>query len=134
MYRRVNSGRFIVATTAGIVIIMAIFTWVMYGMAQQVNTMTDVMVTLGKDFSHMVVLQEGMASDIHNMSGNIDTMSQNIILMNQNITGMGEDVAVLSGSIKSMNANMSRMTYDISKATYAFSQPMSYMFNTPFGF
>ncbi len=134
MYRRVNSGRFIVLTTAGIVIIMAIFTWVMYGMAQQVNTMTQVMVTLGGDFSRMVILQEDMSADIHSMRQSIETMGQNIVLMNQNIYGMGEDIAVMTGSIQSMNANMSRMTYDISKATYAFSQPLSYMWSTPFGF
>ena len=142
MYRRVNSGRFIVLTTAGIVIIMAIFTWVMYGMAQQVFTMTDVMVELGQDFNHMVDVQDGMAKDMHSMSQNIALMNQNIAGMSNDITnmsgditGMGDDISVMSGSIQSMNANVGRMTYDISKATYAFSQPMSYIWGSnPFGF
>jgi len=43
MYRRVNSGRFIGLTTFLIVVVMAVFTWVMWGMAKQVFVLSDVM-------------------------------------------------------------------------------------------
>jgi len=46
MYRRTNSSGFIAATTAGIVVVMCVFTWVMYSMAQRVFLMTDVMVEM----------------------------------------------------------------------------------------
>jgi len=46
MYKRVSSDSFMVMTTAGIVIVMGIFTWVMYGMAQRVFIMVDVMVEM----------------------------------------------------------------------------------------
>lgn len=127
MYRRVNSGRFIVITTAGIVVIMAIFTWVMYGMAQQVFTMTDVMVQMGKDFSHLVVTQETMVFDMHDMG-------QNVGAMNATIGGMAQDIGQMNGAVQRMNVSIGQMTHDISKATYAFSQPMSYMWGNPFGF
>ena len=127
MYRRVNSGRFIVITTAGIVVIMAIFTWVMYGMAQQVFTMTDVMVQMGKDFSHLVVTQETMVFDMHDMG-------QNVGAMNATISGMAQDISQMNGAVQRMNVSIGQMTHDISKATYAFSQPMSYMWGNPFGF
>lgn len=142
MYRRVNSGRFIVVTTAGIVVVMAIFTWVMYGMAKQVFIMTDVMIELNESFKSMVVTQTSMATDMHNISVNIAAMDQSIAKMNGTVGAMAGSVASMTGAVNkmtanmnSMTANMNRMTYDIGQASNAFSHPMSYMWgNSPFFF
>jgi len=134
MYRRVNSGRFIGLTTAGIVIVMAVFTWVMYGMAQQVYTMTDVMVELNESFKSMVITQTSMAKDMHDMSGNIVTMTSDISQMSKNVGAMSGSVALLSDAMLSMAGNLNRMTYDVGQATYAVTNPMSYMWGNPFPF
>lgn len=141
MYRRVNSGKFIVITTAGIGLIMAIFTWVMYGMAQQVFTMTDVMLELNQSIKSMVVTQTSMTADMHTMSQTIVAMNDNIDQMNTSIAQMNGNVGAMTGSVvnmsESMNVmayNVNRMTYDIGNASQAFSQPLSYMFGNPFGF
>ncbi len=134
MYRRVNSGRFIVVTTAGIMIVMAIFTWVMWGMAQQVFTMTDVMVELNQSFKSMVVTQTSMANDIHAMSGDMRAMNASISAMQGDIHTMTGGVASMADGMQRMNMVMSKMTYDVGQATYAVSHPMSYMWGNPFPF
>lgn len=148
MYRRVNSDRFMVLTTAGIGLVMGVFTWVMYGMAQQVFTMTDVMVELNGSFQTMTYDIHGMSTNIESMSGNINTMSRDISAMNNNITVMNSsvdsmqaDIGTMADSIPTMttavinmSSSMDRMTNDIGRATYAFTQPMSYMWGNPFQF
>jgi prophage DNA circulation protein len=134
MYRRVNSGRFIGLTTAGIVIVMAVFTWVMYGMAQQVYTMTDVMVELNQSFKAMVVTQTSMAADMHSINANVAVMGDNIADMTGNIGNMTGTVALLNDAMRSMAGNLNRMTYDVGQATYAVTNPMSYMWGNPFPF
>ena len=134
MYRRVNSGRFIVVTTAGIMVVMAIFTWVMYGMAQQVFTMTDVMVELNQSFKSMVVTQTSMANDIHAMSGDMQAMNDSINAMQGDIHAMTGGVASMADGMQRMNMAVSKMTYDVGQATYAVSHPMSYMWGNPFPF
>ncbi len=134
MYRRVNSGRFIVVTTAGIMVVMAIFTWVMYGMARQVFTMTDVMVELNQSFKSMVVTQTSMANDIHAMSGDMRAMKGSINAMQGDIHAMTGGVASMADGMQRMNMAVSKMTYDVGQATYAVSHPMSYMWGNPFPF
>ena len=134
MYRRVNSGRFIGLTTLLIVIVMAVFTWVMYGMAQRVFTMTDIMEDLNESIKTMVGTQVSMADDMHNMSTSMLTMNQNITVMNENIGSMTGTMETLSGAMNNMATNMNRMTYDIGQATYAMSNPMSYMWGNAFPF
>lgn len=141
MYRRVNSGRFIGLTTFGIVVVMAVFTWVMYGMAQQVYTMTDVMVELNQSFKAMVGTQTSMAADMSSMAENMVEMNRNISGMNDNITAMNVNVGKMANSMGhltdamgSMAANMNRMTRDIGGATYAVTNPLSYMWGNPFPF
>ena len=134
MYRRVNSGRFIGLTTLLIVIVMAVFTWVMYGMALQVFTMTDIMEDLNNSIKTMVGTQVSMANDMHNMSTNMEMMNANITDMNVNIGTMNETVGTLSGAMNAMAGNMNRMTYDIGQASYAMSNPMSYMWGNAFPF
>lgn len=141
MYRRVNSGRFIGLTTFLIVIVMAVFTWVMYGMAQRVFTMTDIMIELNQSMKTMVGTQVSMAKDMHDMSLSMGTMNSNITEMNQHIGSMGQSVGSmsktmvnLSGAMNNMAGNMNRMTYDIGQTTYAMSNPMSYMWGNAFPF
>lgn len=141
MYRRVNSGRFIGLTTLLIVIVMAVFTWVMYGMAQQVFTMTDIMQDLNESIKTMVGTQVSMANDMHEMNISMVTMNGNVTEMNQSIGSMGQNVGSmsktmtnLSGAMNNMAANMNRMTYDIGQTTYALSNPMSYMWGNAFPF
>jgi len=141
MYRRVNSGRFIGLTTLLIVIVMAVFTWVMYGMAQQVFTMTDIMQDLNKSIKTMVGTQVSMAKDMHEMNISMGTMNDNVTEMNQSIGSMGQNVGAmsetmtnLSGAMNNMAGNMNRMTYDIGQTTYALSNPMSYMWGNAFPF
>lgn len=134
MYRRVNSGRFIGLTTFLIVVVMAVFTWVMYGMAQRVFTMTAIMEDLNESIKTMVGTQVSMADDMHNMSVSMATMNQNITTMNTSIGTMNETMSALSGAMNNMAGNMNRMTYDIGKATYAMSNPMSYMWGNSFPF
>ncbi len=134
MYRRVNSGRFIGLTTLLIVIVMAVFTWVMYGMAQQVFTMTDIMMDLNESIKTMVGTQVSMADDMHSMSTSMTTMNQNITVMNENMGSMTGTMKSLSGAMNNMATNMNRMTYDIGQATYALSNPMSYMWGNAFPF
>lgn len=148
MYRRVNSGRFIGLTTFLIVVVMAVFTWVMYGMAQRVFTMTDIIQELNESIKTMVGTQVSMAKDMHDMSTSMGTMNVNIAnmnksigsmttnveTMNQSIGTMNKTMVGLSGAVGNMAGNMNRMTYDIGKATYALSNPMSYMWGNAFPF
>ncbi len=162
MYRRASSGRFIGLTTFLIVVVMAVFTWVMYGMAQQVYTMTDIMVDLSDSFKEMVAIQQVMVTDIHSMSGDMADMNRNVGLMSESVAGMSvsinsmtqtvgamsgsvddmaQTVGAMSGSVGSMSesvhsmvVNMNRMTYDISKVSYAMSNPMGQMWGSVFPF
>lgn len=148
MYRRVNSGRFIGLTTFGIVVVMAVFTWVMYGMAQQVFTMTAIMIDLSDSFKAMIDIQVNMAADMNAMSGNIAAMSSNVASMSGDFSAMSGDVGAInrnvgdmSGAVvgmtdamRSMAVNLNRMTYDVGQATYALSNPLSYMWGNSFPF
>jgi len=149
MYRRVNSGGFIGAMTLGIVIVMAVFTWVMWGMARQVFVLTDVMVELNTSFKSIVVDMNGMNENMVAMRGTMErmevtmtTLSADIGEMNASMEGitadMGEMTAMMGGMTRSMQAmtvSMGQMTNDVGRASYAFSNPMSYMFGgSPFPF
>lgn len=149
MYRRVNSGGFIGAMTLGIVIVMAVFTWVMWGMARQVFVLTDVMVELNDSFKSIVVDMGGMNENMVAMRGAMDrmdatmaTLSTDIGEMNASMEGitsdMGEMTAMMGGmtlSMQAMTVSMGQMTSDVGRASYAFSNPMSYMFGGgPFPF
>jgi len=148
MYRRVNSGRFIGLTTFGIVIVMAVFTWVMYGMAQQVFIMTDIMVELSNSFKSMNTVQVQMATDIHNMSTDISQMTQKVGTMSGSVEAMSGSIESMTTSINSMSrtmggmtdamhsmaVNVSRMAYDVSLASHAMANPMSYMWGNSFPF
>ncbi len=134
MYRRVNSSRFIVLTTAGIVLVMMVFTWVMYGMAQQVFTLTDIMLEVNKSFKDMTTDIHAMGENIQSMDANIAGMSGDIDTMRGDITKMAATLPVMTDAVVGMSAGVNRMTYDIGRMSSAFSRPMSYMWGNAFPF
>lgn len=141
MYRRVNSGGFIGAMTLGIVIVMAIFTWVIWGMTRQVYILTDVMVEMNESFKVIVVDMNDMSKNMSAMQesmGRMDlamaTMTADMGEMNVGISEMTDAMGSMDRSIQTMNVNMGKMTMDVGRATYAFSNPMSYMFGGMFPF
>ncbi len=141
MYRKASSGRFIGLSTFLIVIVMAVFTWVMYGMALQVFKMTDIMIELNDSIKTMVASTVSMSEDMHRINGNMSDMNVNMANMDGSIASMDTKMGNMSGSIATlsndmhiMGASMNKMTYDVGQATYAFSNPMSYMWGNPFPF
>jgi len=156
MYRRVNSGGFIGAMTLGIVIVMAIFTWVMYGMARQVYILTDVMLELNDSFKAMVVDMDDMSTsmlamrdavvnmdgtmnellvDMDQMNGNMAVMTGDMGSMSQDMGKMTNTMGAMTNSMQAMTVSITRMTSDVGRASHAFSNPMSYMFGGgPFPF
>ena len=121
MYRRVSSDRFMVLTTAAIVVVMAVFTWVMWGMAQQV-------------FEVMTTDIHSMAANIDDMTANIDDMGNTIAAMEGDISTMADSIPAITESMLRMTSSIDRMTQDVGRASYAFTQPMSYMWGNPFPF
>ena len=90
-----------VVAIIGIVLVMSIFTWLMYGISQSIHTMTETMVRLGHD---------------------VNTMTQVQKVMTKNTTSM-------QNSAQNMNASMSRMGYDVGRSSRMFSSPMNYFWN-----
>ena len=78
MYRRATSGAFIVVTTFLIVVVMALFTWVIYGMARQVYTLTDTMIEMNQNFGQMVTDMDRISENMGAMTGNMDEMTRAI--------------------------------------------------------
>ena len=143
MYRRVNSNGFIGLTTLGIVIVMVVFTWVIYGLVRQVYILTDVMNELNASFKvivldmstmagHMGSMNENMVAmrgSIDNMNGTVSVMGTDITVMTGNTAVMAHDLGQMNGAMGAMTANITRMSSDMNRATHAFSNPMGYMFN-----
>lgn len=134
MYRRQTSGRFIVLTTAGIVVVMSIFTWVMYGMAQKVEIMTSTMLDMNHSVRTMTEIQQHMAADMSGMHRNLDTMNETVASMNTSVSVMSQGVVRMSASVDNMTAVMSTLSRDMGRASHAFTQPMSYMWGNMFPF
>jgi len=114
MYKRTNNN-LMVAGLAGIVIVMSIFTWVMYGVAQHIVKMTDLMDQMSQDVHSMAMVQQQMTKDINAMA--VNTASIN------------KSVSVMTGSTVNMNSNMARLSQDMGRSSYMFSSPMNYMQN-----
>ncbi|MBT3239207.1 MAG: hypothetical protein HOL37_05690 [Rhodospirillaceae bacterium] len=108
MYKRVNNSRSMVVAIIGIVLVMSIFTWLMYGISQSIHTMTETMVRLGHDVNTMTQVQKVMVHDIGVMTKNTTSMQN---------------------SAQNMNASMSRMGYDVGRSSRMFSSPMNYFWN-----
>ena len=116
MYRRVNNSGYVVAGISGIVMVMSIFTWLMYGIANRIDQMAMTMVELGKDVRTMTEVQKVMVKDIGIMTQSVHSVSQNM--------------ALITGNTSRINASMSRMSYDVGRTSSMFSSPMSYFWNT----
>lgn len=104
MYRRVNNSRYVVFGISGIVIVMSIFTWLIYGIA--------------KDIGDMAVNMQHISSDIHDMTESQIAMSNAVTNIDGQIQYMSHNVAIMTG-------NTSRMSYDVNR----FASPMSYFWN-----
>ncbi len=141
MYRRQTSGRFIVLTTAGIVVVMSIFTWVMYGMAQKVEIMTATMLQMNNSVIKMTEIQERMAADMSGMHDNLTTMNvtvgsmdTSVSRMDHNVTRLSASVGVMAVSVDNMAVIFSTLSRDMGRVSHAFTQPMSYMWGNMFPF
>lgn len=148
MYRRERSGLFITLTTALIVVVMAVFTWVMWGMARQVNTITATMLEGNENFKEMVVDMRAitdhmqtmtdtivaMNGTMRKMGGDIAKMDNSMSSMTESMTAMNGSMTAMNGSMRAMTTDMNRMTMDVGRASYAFSNPMGYMFGNGFPF
>lgn len=122
MYRKTSSSRLMVAGISGIVIVMSIFTWLMYGIAKRIDQMTLTIVQLGHDVHTMTDVQKVMVHDIGIMTNNVSGMQTSVDNMSRNI-------AVMTGSTANINANMARMSQDVGRTSQMFSSPMSYFWN-----
>ena len=138
MYKRANSGIFIVLTTFGIVVVMAIFTWVMYGMAQQVYIMTDIMKELSSSMSTMVESQHKMANDFAAvrviMDEDMGTMASNLKDVNDKMASISSYMQYMTNSVSMLSRDVTNLNMSVSRASYAFSNPVSYMFGNGFPF
>ena len=138
MYKRANSGIFIVLTTFGIVVVMAIFTWVMYGMAQQVYIMTDIMKELSSSMSTMVESQHKMANDFAAvrviMDEDMGSMASNLKDVNDKMASISSYMQYMTNSVSMLSRDVTNLNMSVSRASYAFSNPVSYMFGNGFPF
>lgn len=115
MYKRVNNSRYMVAGLTGIVLVMSIFTWLMYGIAQRIDVMTATIVTLGKDVHTMTEVQKVMVHDI-------GALNHNISKINGSVHSMSRNMAVMTGSTM-------RISQDMGRTSHMFSSPMNYFWN-----
>lgn len=129
MYRRVNNSRYVVAGISGIVVVMSVFTYLMWGIANRIDTMTDTIVRLGTDIHTMTEVQKVMVQDVSAMSTNIATMQTSVHNMDGQLGSMAHNVAVMTGSTVNMNSSMARMSNDVGRTSNMFSSPMSYFWN-----
>lgn len=117
MYKRSTNGLMVLGI-AGIVLVMSIFTGVMYGVAQQIVQMTELMGKMSQDVHAMVEVQQ-----------NMQTMAISMVNMDAAVNKMSQDVAVMTGASVNMNANMARMSEDVARLSHNFSSPMNFMRN-----
>jgi len=129
VYRRISNSRYMLAGITGIVAVMSVFTFLMWGIANRIDTMTETIVQLGADIHTMTQVQEVMVQDISAMSTNFGTMQGTLQNMDIQVTAMSRNIAVMTGSTVNMNSNMARMSQDVSRTSSMFSSPMSYFWN-----
>ncbi|MFC1673229.1 hypothetical protein ACFL12_03645 [Pseudomonadota bacterium] len=101
---------------------MSVFTWLMYGIADRINTMTETIVRLGDDVHTMTEVQMIMAQDIGAMSNGVTGLQVSV----QNIDGQ---VQMMSRNMAVMTGNTARMSYDVGRSANMFSSPMAYFWN-----
>jgi len=111
-----------VAAICGIVIVMSIFTYLMWGIANRIDTMASTIVKMGDDMHAMTLAQGTMVKDI-------GTMSEHVVSMDRQLTAVSKNMAIITGSTTRINANMARMTHDVGRSSSMFSSPMAYFWN-----
>lgn len=129
MYRRVNNSRYIVVGISGIVVVMSIFTYLMWGIANRIDTMTQTIVNMGTDIHTMTEVQKIMVQDIGAMSTNIATIQTSVQGMDAQLASVSRNMSIITGSTVGMNANMARMSNDVGRTSNMFSSPMNYFWN-----
>jgi len=129
VYRRVNNSRYVVVGISGIVVVMSVFTYLMWGIANRIDTMTGTIVRLGTDIHTMTEVQKIMVQDISAMSTNIGIMQTSVQNMDTQLLAMSRNVAIMTGSTANMNNSMARMSHDVGRTSNMFSSPMSYFWN-----
>lgn len=122
MYRRLNNSRYMVAGISGIVIVMSIFTWLMFGIANRIDQLTLTMMQMGEDVHTMTEIQKVMVNDIGRMTNNVGNIQTSVHTMSRNM-------AVMTGSTAHINANMARLSQDMGRTSHMFSSPMAYFWN-----
>ncbi|MBF0248554.1 MAG: hypothetical protein HQL36_10865 [Alphaproteobacteria bacterium] len=124
-----SNSRYMVAGITGIVVGMSIFTWLMWGIANRIDTMTITIVNLGSDIRAMTEFQKTMGQDIGSMSQSISSIEGTVANMNGQIHAMSQNVALMTGSTANMTANMARMSHDVGRSSQQVSSPMAYFWN-----
>ncbi|WP_139134886.1 hypothetical protein [Magnetovibrio blakemorei] len=129
MYRRVNNSRYVVVGISGIVVVMSVFTYLMWGIANRIDTMTQTIVAMGTDLHTMTEVQKVMVQDIGAMSTNIASIQTSVQGMDAQLLTVSRNMAIMTGSTVGMNANVARMSHDVGRSTSMFSSPMNYFWN-----
>ncbi len=152
-HRLVTKGFFLVGATVGIVVVMSIFTWVMYDMAKEIKKMSVIMVGMGNDLRFMsetqVDMSQSMAAmrvSLKRIDQTVETMSNDVTVMAGNVAGMNQQATMMNANMGRMTADMSHLTgdmnrvsYDVGRSSHAFTNPLSHMgrsmpFPNPMGF
>lgn len=118
-----------VAGISGIVVVMSIFTYLMWGIAHRIDIMAQTIVTMGQDVHVMSEAQKIMVKDIGAMSSNIASMQSSVQGMDTQLTAVSKNMAIITGSTVGMNTNMARMSHDVGRTSNMFSSPMNYFWN-----
>ncbi|OEJ67917.1 hypothetical protein BEN30_07925 [Magnetovibrio blakemorei] len=129
VYRRVNNSRYVVVGISGIVVVMSVFTYLMWGIANRIDTMTQTIVAMGTDLHTMTEVQKVMVQDIGAMSTNIASIQTSVQGMDAQLLTVSRNMAIMTGSTVGMNANVARMSHDVGRSTSMFSSPMNYFWN-----
>ncbi|HEY9079516.1 hypothetical protein [Magnetovibrio sp.] len=124
-----NNSRYIVAGISGIVVVMSVFTYLMWGIANRIDTMTNTIVRMGTDIHTMTEVQKVMVQDVSAMSTNIATIQASVQNMDGQLAAMSHNMAIMTGSTANMNSSMARMSHDVGRTSNMFSSPMSYFWN-----
>lgn len=118
-----------VAGISGIVVVMSVFTYLMWGIANRIDQMTETIISMGHDIHVMSDAQKVMVRDISQMSKDINSMQAAVQGMDQQMYVVSRNLAVMTGSTTHMNANMARMSHDVGRSSNMFSSPMAYFWN-----
>jgi len=104
VYRRVNNSRYIVAGISGIVIVMSVFTYLMWGIANRIDTMTETIVRMGTDVHTMAEVQKVMVQDIGAMSTNMASIQSSVQGMDTQLMAVSRNMGIITGQTAAVGA------------------------------